>query len=418
MFRIGLTYLALIILSLPGGASLRAQVTMADFLQSAGSDATMTSFDEQVKYLETKPYLLSPLRRMEFRTGNNQLDPSRQDYAVRLNPANPWENKNNKSYYEQYRSVLSLKSNLALKDALVYRYNLIIKLLYLDAIKKVKVANADLTAVQISVLEKQQQSDFFNGENFVEMKMDQMDEMVALEEVTFDFEDQRRKMAGLYPPMAHGEVNWQYEDILTVDRIENIVDSLFLINVTPATVQYRDHQIELARREYLLEKSNINIGYLQTQYQQYRIEQDRKPWNISLGIVIPITNPNKGDMTKRKLEVIDAQHKRDETELTVQSSKIASRDQIKNLVMRYRNIQKKINTLNIGSLANTLSAMKDDNPLVRLRFSGNILKLKTLEIKIKQDILVRYIEFLALTDTIQQEPLINYFTENLEYVRL
>jgi len=418
MLRIGLTYLMLIIHALLGSSLLRAQVSMSEFLRSAGSDAAFTSYDEQVKYLDGRPYRLSPLRRVEFRTGSNQLDPSRQDYAFRFSPANPWENKNNNSYYEQYRSVLSLKSNLALKDALAHRYNLIIRLLYFEAIKKVKEANTELTAAQIAVLEKQRQSDFFNGEDFVEMKMNQMDEMVALEEVTFDFEDQRRRMAVLYPPMAAGEINWRYENILSVDRIENIVDSLFGVNVTQATLLYRDHQIELANREYLLEKSNVNIGFLQTQYQHYRIEQDRKPWNISLGIAIPITNPNKGDMTRRKLEVIDAQHRRDETELSLQSGKIASRDQIKNLIMRYRNIQKKINALNIGSLSNILGNMKDDNPVVRLRFSENILRLKTIEIKIRQDILVSYIEFLVLTDTIQQQPLINYLTENLEYIGL
>ena len=395
---------------------LLAQVSMAEFLQSANTDHEMASFGEQIRYLDTKPYRLSPLQKVEFRTESNQLDPSRQDYGLRFNPANPWEIKKNNNYYEQYKSVLYLRKDLALKDALMVRYHYIIQWLYYDAMKSVKEENKQLTTAQISILEKQRHSDFFNAEDFVELKLDQMEQTVELEEVTFERDNQLSKMAGVYPAMAQKQLDWRYENIISVDRIEGIVDSLSKLQSTPTTLLFRENQIELANREYLLEKSNINIGFLQTQYQQYRIEQGRNPWSISLGVTIPIANPNKGDMTKRKLDVIEAQHERDETEAELMTDKTGSREQLKNLIARYRDIREKISALNESTLSSTLSAMKEDNPAVSLRFAANVLKLKTLEIKIKQNILITYIEFLGYTDMIQRQPLINYLNEDLEQI--
>jgi hypothetical protein len=389
---------------------------MSEFLLSANDDSKTNSFGVQMDYLDKRPYRLSPLRRMEFRTESNQLDPSRQDYGMRFNPANPWEIKNNNNYYAQYRSVLALQHDLALKDALIDRYDLIIKLLYYKAIRNIREENNRLTATQLSIIEKQQHSDYFNGEDFVKLKLDQIDQTVEMEEVTFDLDDQLRKMAAFYPEIAKGPIDWKYEDIISVDRVEQVVDSLIDVQSTPATLLYRESQIELANREYLLEKSNINIGFLQTQYQHFRIEQDRSPWSLSLGVTIPISNPNKGDMTKRKLEVIEAQHELDETATEIQSDKIVTYQQLKSLFTRYRDIEKKVTDLRESGLGSTLSALKEDNPVISLRFDANVLKLKMLEVKIRQNILLTYVDFLGYTDVVQQRPLLNFLTDELEHI--
>lgn len=411
-------FLTLSVLSTLGCSCSFAQLSMAEFLRSAKSDFELTMFEEQIRYLDKKPYRLSPLQKMEFRTESNQLDPSRQDYAFRFNPANPWEIKNNNNYFKQYKSVLSLEKDLAFKDALIIRYTLIIELLYHKEIKALKEEDRRIINAQVSILEKQRNSDFFNGEDYIELKLDQMDKNVEFEEATFEMDNQLRKMVGVYPAAAQKQIDWRYQSILSVDRLEKVVDSLFELQSTPATLTYRENQIDLANREYQLEKSNINVGYLQTQYQHFRIEQDRKPWSISLGVTIPITNPNKGDMTMRKLEVIEAQHERDETKAELQTDKIVSYEQVKSLIVRYRAVQEKIRTLNVGTLSSTLNAIKDDNPMATIRFNGNLLKLKAIEVKLKQSILVTYVEFLGYTDTIQQEPLINYLSEELENIGL
>jgi hypothetical protein len=293
---------------------------------------------------------------------------------------------------------------------------MIVRLLYFEAMKSVQEENQRLIATQLAVLDKQRQSDFFDGEDFVELKLDQIDQDVELQEVSFEFENQLRKMAGLYPAIGRQQIDWNFGQILSVDRVGIIVDSLYDQQAVPTTLLYREQQIELAHRELQLEKSNVNIGFLQTQYQPYRIEQDRNPWSISLGVTIPIANPNKGDMTKRRLEVIEAEHKRTDTESAIQVDQMVAREQLRSLIARYREIRKKTEALDVPGLSGSLQAMKENNPVVSLRLAGNVLKLKMLEVKIRQNILLTYIAFLGYTDVIQREPLINFLTDELEHI--
>lgn len=411
-------FLCLSLLVAVGWLPSNAQVSIPEFLYTAKSDYELTAFDEQIRYLETKPYRLSPLREMEFRTKNNQLDPSRQDYGLRFSPANPWEIKNNSNYFKQYKNVLSLEKDLALKEALITRYTLVAELLYFQELKALKEEDKRLVTTQLSILEKQSNSDFFSGEDYLELKLDQMDKTVELEEASFELDNQLRKMAGIYTAISHNNVQWNYEDILSVDRIENITDSLLAVQSTPVTLTYRENKINLANQEYLLEKSNVNVGFLQTTYEEYRTEQDRKPWSISLGVTIPVTNPNKGDMTKRRLDAIEATHDKDEAKAELQTEKTRSYEQIKSLIIRYRDIQGKVNALNVGTLSRTLKAIKDDNLTVAIRFNENLLKLKGIETKLKHSIVLTYIEFLGYTDTIQQQPLLNYLSTDLETIGL
>jgi len=409
-------FFTLTTLALLASIKIQAQVTIQEFLRSVKSDYDVSSYEAQISYLDTKTYRLSPLQKLEFRTRSNQLDPDRQDYGLRFTPANPWEMRSNNQYFQQYKSVLSFERDLARKEALIARYSLIIDLLYFREIKALKEEAQRLVNVQVSIMEKQRQSDFFNAEDYVELKLDQMDRSVEFEEANFDLLNQFRKVEGVYPSASEQTVDWKYEQILSVERIGYVTDSLYGLQLVPVSLKYRESMIDLANQEYKLEKSNINVGFVQAQYEPYRVEQDRKPWNVSLGVTIPITNPNKGDMTKRKLEAIEAEHERDETKAEIKTLTIAAREQLKSLMVRYQDIKQKIHALNVGTLSSTLNAIRDENPMATIRFNQNVLKLKAIEVKLRQSILITYIEFLGHTDTIQQTPLINFLSPRLESI--
>ena len=404
------------LLALLASISTRAQVTMKEFLRSVKSDYEVSSYEAQISYLDAKTYRLSPLQRLEFRTRSNQLDPDRQDFGLRFTPANPWEIRSNNHYFQQYKSVLSFERDLALKDALIARYSLIIDVLYFREIKTMKEEAQRLVNAQVSIMEKQRQSDFFNAEDYVELKLGQMDRTVEFEEASFDLLNQFRKVEGTYPAASELTVDWKYEQVLSVERVGQVIDSLYGLQLTPVSLKYRESMIDLANQEYKLEKSNINVGFVQAQYEPYRVEQDRKPWNVSLGVTIPITNPNKGDMTKRKLEAIEAEHERDETKAEIKTLTISSREQLKSLMLRYQDIKQKVHALNVGALSSTLNAIRDENPMATIRFNENLLKLKSIEVKLRQSILTTYIEFLGHTDNIQQQPLVNFLSPRLEVI--
>jgi hypothetical protein len=182
---------------------------------------------------------------------------------------------------------------------------------------------------------------------------------------------------------------------------------------TGGEVSYREKQIDLANREWMLEKNNINVGFLQTQYEEFRTEQGRSPWSISMGVTIPVFNPNKGDMTKRKLEVLDAQGDLDEAKVEQTEGRELTYRKIKSLMQRHHDITTMMQELNVGTLSTTLQQINDSNPVAVIRLQRNLIKLKTMATRLKQEIYLSYVEFLYYSEVLQQQPLLNYLSPKL-----
>lgn len=409
-------YSWLISLFIAVNVEVSGQVTVSEFLRSAKDDREVRLFEEQLSYLQQKPYQLSPLQKLEVRTRSNQLDPARQDYALRLNPANPWEVRHNNNYFKEFQLVLATRKAIVLKEVLAARYKLVIDFMYYRELKALAEEDKKLAEAALAVLGMQQYSDSFKGDDFVKLNLEHLNKVVALEEVSFEMDNQMDQIVEKHPAAFDQNIEWDYQRILSIDQIEKVVDSLFTAEGSNIALAYQEGKVNLANQEFKLEKSNINVGFLQTQYEPYRIEQNRKPWNISMGITIPIANPNKGDMTKRKLEVIEAQYDLDEKRGELQSQRVMLHRRLKNLITRYRLTKLKMDELRNGTLAKTLTEMKGNNPLAAIQFNANTLKLQGIVLKLRQSILSTYIEFLSSTDRLQQHPITNYMSSDFEEI--
>ncbi len=409
-------YSWLISLFIAVNVEVSGQVTVSGFLRSAKDDREVRLFEEQLSYLQQKPYQLSPLQKLEVRTRSNQLDPARQDYALRLNPANPWEVRHNNNYFKEFQLVLATRKAIVLKEVLAARYKLVIDFMYYRELKALAEEDKKLAEAALAVLGMQQYSDSFKGDDFVKLNLEHLNKVVALEEVSFEMDNQMDQIVEKHPAAFDQNIEWDYQGILSIDQIEMVVDSLFTAEGSNIALAYQEGKVNLANQEFKLEKSNINVGFLQTQYEPYRIEQNRKPWNISMGITIPIANPNKGDMTKRKLEAIEAQYDLDEKRGELQSQRVMLHRRLKNLITRYRLTKLKMDELRNGTLAKTLTEMKGNNPLAAIQFNANTLKLQGIVLKLRQSILSTYIEFLSSTDRLQQHPITNYMSSDFEEI--
>jgi len=342
------------------------------------------------------------------------LQTNQQEYALRFTPANPWEIRNNNRYFKAYQSSLLFERDLILKEALTKRYVQIIYILYYSELKLLLDDMRQLVDNQVAILEKQQTSSFFDADDYVELKMKQLNRMVEVEEADFELQNQQQRVVRLYPE-AHGQaLTWNLDAVISIDRLESVVDSLTKASLVSASVEYQKQKIEMASREYALEKANINVGFLQTEFDQRRVEQDRSPINISFGVTIPITNPNKGDMAKRKLEMIEAEYDLEEAKHESQTDRVILQENVGNLIQRYRSLQLKIDQLEKGNLIQSLSALKGGDPLIVAQYREDIVKLEMLLLKLKREIYFAYIEYLSLADNLQQQPLVNYLSQNLE----
>jgi len=391
----------------------QAQVSMEDFLYAALEEPALKTFSNQDNFLNTRPYRLAPIQKLEFRTESNQLDPERQDYALRLNPANPWEVKRTNEYFKTYQELLQLDRDRLLKESLLARYEVIIGWLYYQEISLLKEEDKLNTEKLLSILEGQRYSSYFDAGDYVKLKLDQVEKVIELEEARFEIDNQRRRVEGLFEKAKLKTINWPASLIISLERLEAVVDSLSALQANGGEVAYREKQMDLANTEWLLEKSNVNVGFLQTQYQNFRIEQGRKPWNISLGVTIPVFNPNKGDMTKRKLEFMEAEGDRDQAKSDQQTGRELMRTKIKSLLKRHAEINTMMNDLSVGTLASTLQRINDSNPTAVVQLQSNLIKLKTMAARLRQEVLLSYLEFLSYSEVLQQKPLINYLSADL-----
>lgn len=394
--------------------NLSAQSGFGTFIHAAKDDPAVSMFDLQVQYLNDKPYKLAPVQKLELRTESNQLDPSRQEYALRVNPANPWELHQNNRYFKELKSSIELEKGIVLKEVLLERYTLIIELVTYAGLRDLAQRKLELTQTSLSMLEKQQLSGYFDGEDYVELKLEEMDKSVDVDEAAYETENAIRKVISIFPDAASSAQTWKIADVVSIEQIEKLLDSLQTAIPQATTLSYYQKKIDLAAREYRLEKNNINFGYIQAKYQDFRIEQGRKPWSVGLGVTIPVFNPNKGDMTKRRLESIESEQELKEAKVEMDKDQVRLRAQLRDLIASHQKIEEKITALNVSSLAKTLNTIQKSNPVAGVRFQGNLIKLQELALKLKQNILITYTEWLASTDALQQVPLTNYLSRNLE----
>ena len=143
--------------------NLFAQSGFGSFIRAAKDDPAVSMFDLQVEYLNGEPYRLAPVQKLELRTETNQLDPSRQEYALRMAPANPWELRQNNLYFKELKSSIALEKGIVLKEVLLDRYTLIIELVTYAGLRDLAQRKLELTQTSLTMLEKQQLSGYFDG---------------------------------------------------------------------------------------------------------------------------------------------------------------------------------------------------------------------------------------------------------------
>jgi hypothetical protein len=388
-------------------------ISISEFLKSAGSDEFVKTAKAKGQYLQSKPYKLSPLQRLEFRTQNRELSRYNQEYAFRFTPANPWEVKSNNQYFSQYQSFIQIERQVALKSALLDRYFAIVEYLYRLQLKTLAEHSLALTDKKLAMMDQLRGSSFFDADEYVELKIDQLEKSGNRDEAELEWSQQQALIYSLYPTAAGMPIDFAMESIISVDRIERVADSLKSKEIHSLLVAYRQQRIQMDRCHYLLEKYNFNFGFLQTEYDDRRANQNRTPFNIGLGITIPITNPNKGDMARRQLDVIEAEQELKVEEAGNAVARTSSYQQLKASIQRYRSITEKISGVESSRLADDLTMIKGGDPLVRLQFESALLKMKSVQVKFWRMVLTQYVNYLAASDHVQQQPVVNFLSGRL-----
>ncbi|HEY0771081.1 MAG TPA: hypothetical protein VGD31_12185, partial [Sphingobacteriaceae bacterium] len=123
---------------------------------------------------------------------------------------------------------------------------------------------------------------------------------------------------------------------------------------------------------------------------------------------------NKGDMAKRKLDMIDATFDLEEAQSEDKVDKMILHERVNFFFQRFLNLQNKISALRNDNVVSTLQTLKGGDPVVRLKFDQSIVKLEMAANKIRRDMLFAYVEYLFIGDFIQRQPLVNLLSPRFE----
>ena len=219
--------------------------TISQFLVTAIDDPKTNLKAAQIDYLTGQPYRLSPIRRVEIRTENDRLRSGEQEYRLRLSATNPWEARNTSHLFIAKSNLLNLEREVALKDALFYRYKLIIQYVFDKEEYELAVRAQNNQQSQLSILGRSQGSATFNFNKYIELKMNIIKTTSEVSERKRRLDETMFLIGDLVEEIIGSDLSWTKEYLIKTDRIYVVSDSIRQSNIPSSKIALNEKQLEI-----------------------------------------------------------------------------------------------------------------------------------------------------------------------------
>lgn len=386
------------------------EVTLNQFLKSALDDPYYASYGKQESIFQ-KPgsYSLPWVQKLEFRTRNNELLDYRQQYALRLDPGNPWQIMNNKRYFQGYRTLKTLEQQLVLKELMRERYDLVVE--YWMALERANlIEKQQAIRKQISyVLTQRSGSSDFDADQYLNNELDMIGKIADWREAEFERDVARTRINQLSSATGF---SMNPELLVSLDQIKQVV-GLRDENKTKTEAELLKQEIALSEQKIKTDKYNFDIGFLQAMYAPYKVDQGDGPFGISLGVSIPLFNQNRDDIAKEKLKNIEQQGELEQFQLQEKGKSESKAASLELQFIHYQKIDSLIGELKNRELNLSTTLANNYNPVVELKYREKLVQLDLLKVRIKREVLLQYISYLDNNDKLHQRPLVNFLSKDL-----
>ena len=171
---------------------------------------------------------------------------------------------------------------------------------------------------------------------------------------------------------------------------------------------------KLEAERFRIEKSESlrNIGYFQAEYDTDRGNEPSRHFGYQIGIRIPIVNPDKPDLHRRELNLMDDEAQLAERKDAYRRKMELAVLRIEHLAGQYRLINEKL-TQTDGK--NFLSLQRSDKGLKMrdlIKLNEFYIELIDRQNTVSKKIFETYIEYLNLSGKLTEMPLRNYLSKN------
>lgn len=386
----------------------KAQHTVSDFLLTAFEDRNTAHFDAQRAFLKPRNYRYPILEEVELRMGNDEQTYEDLQYALRLRPGNPWRIRRNDAFFNATRKELELQKRREYKENLMMRYELALEYFLNRELAAMVEESLDIVSRKANIMEENLQSELFDGKDYSEAKLDQVEAIEKLEEALVKL---NRIQAEIELILDTGDLNWINFSLIQVETIEELAADIATQSNPSVELDLISQRAEVARQEGRVEKADFDIGYAQLEY--FPFTNRKSNYGFSVGVTLPIFKDNKPQIAERKLDELELEGEFEFEQHRDSINKIREYQHLKNLIAQHRLMLKKVDELNLKAMQNNLANSEDFDPLTILDLQEGIAKLDEVILKSRFRVLSQFVDFLYTYDALAKSPLTNYLSEDL-----
>ena len=193
---------------------LIAQSTFHDFILTAFEDLNIAKYDAQLDFLKSRNYSIPIIDEIEFRGGNDEFNREDQQYAIRLRPSNPWKIRRNNALFNATRKELDIRKKLVFAENLKDRYTLALAYIFEQKSLEIRKKNFQLLQQRITVLEENQQTNLFDGKDYIEAKLELIEALVELNDSKSDLNNFEIEILSI---LQTASIDWSDLELISTD---------------------------------------------------------------------------------------------------------------------------------------------------------------------------------------------------------
>ena len=387
------------------------QFSMETFLSGSRDDQSLQQVQDKLDFLKDNNFNSPWLRETEVRIRSNDFNVSPEDFRLRFSPSNPWQIKANKQYYKAQQSQLDIEYLFTLNKTLRTRYDLLIEHFHTSEFEELNKLKFEYYSDVLKIIGQYGSTMNLDVKDLVDADKSQLEARLGWKEMAF----QREEIESLIKEISAftGDIDWKDLDIIRVEDIKQIIraiqQELDVSNVYIAQIEQKN-ALSAARMDVEKTEARQNIGYLQAEYDIDRGKSFERHFGYQIGLSIPLTNPDKPDINRRKISLMD-----DETALNNRKIMVARRQKLlklrlDHLIDQYDFVTEKLSILEKNKILEISGLDKNPDPDKFLKMREYQLELVDKKIEISKDLYEAYISYLDYAGRLVQSPVKNYLS--------
>ena len=380
-----------------------AQFSASDFLSSPTHSNEIKALESQLDFIQSNNFDSPILREVEIRLRTPDVQSSPDDFRLRLSPINPLERKANKEYKNVLKKQIEAEKIVTYSNIIARRYRIISGIYFLYE----GLRNNQAQHALLKVLMEDLSSRLNTGEELIKVSKKMLDLKLEYEEIIEKSEILNYQVKQEY--QIEQQIDLSNFELTSIDQIRQELNDVSYSIEQNAVLQNENFKLQLEKQDYLLNRreSFNNLGFLQAEYRSNRGDTFQEALGFQLGVTLPIVNPDRPELARRKLDVIEESFELETVKQDINDDLFRIETTLKGLLNQYSHVD---------STLKTMQAISDSDLTINTAVELETYKIDLIEKRtgIHRQIIQVYIQWLENTGKLIETPKRNHLSRNKE----